>query len=299
MNLNPRVQQFTLLVIRQLATLCLGVVLLYLAMLGLPDAAYQRAGPFGTEATLRALRSQLALDRNPYERFILYWKHLASGELRSIYTQEPLRGILPAKLEQTGYVLAASLIALTFFTAGWLVLFRFFHRAKALGFLVGVAASVPVFLTATLLMYVGTMVGISNSVGAGISLALFPSILVATNLDHRWNCLRQAKYHVLALHYRVPWRALFGRGVREFAPSVVLIGNAVAFYLVAGISIVELILGIPGLGSWMLESLLRVDIPVIFLTGVVVSVSASTVLLAANLVALWSDPRYTPRLAPS
>jgi ABC-type dipeptide/oligopeptide/nickel transport system permease component len=278
----------------------LGIAICFLAIVGLPDAAYQRAGPYANEATLERLRSELALDRSPPARFAIYWRRLWTGELRSMYTQEPLRDVFPEKLTHTMKVLAAGVAALAALTAGWMLAYRAFPRLRhVIGIAIGATASVPVFLSATLLMYAATVVGAPGWLAAGVSLALFPSILVATNLEQRWAAATHAKYRVVERHYRISRFASFRRLIREFAPASVLIGNAIAFYLVAGVSIVELVFGIPGLGRWMLDALLRVDLPVIFLTGVAASASASLVLFVANLISLWADPRHEPRLVAS
>ncbi len=284
----------------QLACLLLGVTLCFVAIVGLPDAAYQRAGPYANEAALQQLRAELALDRSPPARFSIYWRRLWSGDLRSIYTQEPLLDVFPEKLAHTAKVLAAGVGALVVLSAAWVLAYRAFPGLRHfISIAVGATASVPVFLSATLLMYVATLTGTPNWIAAGLALALFPSILLATNIEQRCAAVAHANYRTLEHHYRISRLASLRRLVREFAPTAILIGNAIAFYLVAGVAIVELVFGIPGLGRWMLDSLLRVDLPVIFLTGVAASVSASLVLFAANLVALWADPRHEPRLVAS
>ncbi|MDW8309218.1 MAG: hypothetical protein RMK20_07575 [Verrucomicrobiales bacterium] len=295
-----RFGQILRLALKHLGTVLLGVALCFMALLGLPDAAYQRAGPFATEPVLQRLRAELSLDRTPPVRFVHYWQRLLNGQLRSFYTQEPLREVLPVKIRHSLGVVVVGVAGLVVFTAAWFAAFRLFPRfRRPLGWLVGVSASVPVFLTATLFLYVCAVLKVPALVGAGLSLAVFPSLLLATNLEQRWTALTRAGYHLLAIHYRISAAKMAVRTAREFAPAVVLVGNALAFYLVAGLCIVELIFGVPGLGRWMLESLLRVDLPVIFLTGVVVTVSASLVLMAANAIALWADPRHAPRLAPA
>lgn len=272
--------------------LLLGVVVVFALTLGLPDPAYRLAGAFADEGSLQALRDEFHLDASPPVRFALYWRGLFSGKITSLYSREPLLEVLPKKLLVTFNLFVGSLACLAVMTAMWFwLLLKFGKMQNVVNLLVGSAASLPLFISGTFLLYGCTMLGIPGWIGASLALAIFPSLLLSTNLVQRWESARSAPYRVLEVHYGVSGSAWLQRRLREFAPAATILFNAMTFYLVAGFAVAEQIFGIPGLGRWLLESIIRLDIPVMFLVGVLLAVLTAGLSFINELFSSWADPR--------
>ncbi len=262
--------------------------------LGLPDAALTQAGLYATDTSLAELRQKLGLDRPPVERFVGFCRDVVSGRLRSWYTSQP---IVPAARDKAAVslrVLLYSMVALAALTALWLLLFRRLGARPSVDVLLGTTASIPVFITGTFALYLCTALGIPPAVGAGTALAVFPSLILSTNIHDIWRQRRHRPYAVLEHHYRLSGWSHAKRLLHELVPSLAIVLNAFVFFLTAGLAVVESIFGLPGLGRWMLDSILRLDLPVVFLVGTI-ACTAIAVLFAVNawLAARWLQPVST------
>ncbi|HEB79851.1 MAG TPA: hypothetical protein ENI79_05185 [Rhodospirillales bacterium] len=273
------------ILLKYILAFLVGTVLIYWLSIGLPDVAFVKAGAYASADTVQALKVELHLDRPPVEQFFGYWDALLSGEMRSFYTREPLIGVLPDKLAVSGVLLLATFNALAVLTGGWLLVFRLFRKTPFVrNLLISWVASVPLFVSAILLLFITTMLGIPPVIGAAVSLALFPSLLLSANIFQRWSVLRKKPYSLLAQHYRLPAGAMLARRMREFLPSLSILFNSLAFFITTGIAIVEWLFGLPGFGRWTMESILRLDTPVIFLAGVIATAAVSSLLFAEELL---------------
>ena len=263
----------------------LGVALIFALTLGLPDAAYSVAGAYSTQETIQNLRAELDLDGPAIGRFASYWRQFFSGSLRGFYTREPLLEVLPAKLVTSAGLFVSALGALAVLTALWLATFVLLRKAPLTqNLLVSGAASVPLFISTTVVLYLCTALKLPLWLGGALALGVFPSLLLSTNIWQRWEQTKHEDFHVFAVHYRLGRWVMFRRKLREFMPSLSILFNAMAFYVATGLAIVEWMLGIPGLGRWTLESILRLDIPVVFLCGVVSTFVIATLFAVEDLL---------------
>lgn len=276
------------LAVKYFIAFILGVLVIFWLTLGLPDAAFSLAGAYSTEDTLKNLRAELQLDRPAAEQFVTYWQSFLSGSMRGFYTREPLIEVLPIKLFISLGLFAATIAVLIILTAAWLMVFRGTHKFPLIqNLLISGSASVPLFISTIIMLYVCTALGLPLWLGGALALAFFPSLLLSTNIYQRWESLKHKPFHILAVHYRIAPLTLFYRRLREFTPSLSIAFNSMAFFVATGLAVVEWMLGIPGMGRWTLESILRLDIPVIFLTGVI-----GTFLVCAFLAAEEAINRY-------
>lgn len=268
-----------------------GLSLIFALTLGLPDAAYQVSGPYANAVALAQLHKEFGLEGSSLSRFASAWTRLFHGDLRSMYTQEPLVPVLREKIATSlPIVVAASLITIVF-GAGLAWLMSLSHGIRrVLSALVGVSATVPVFITATLLLLLSGKLSLPLAVLAAISLSLFPSFLIATNLAERWQEVRRAPYNVLAWHYGLPGHMQALRTLKASQGTAVILFNAVIYFLATGIVVVEPLFGLPGLGRWLLTSALRLDMPVLFLIGITLSGAIALLSYGRELVGLiWGS----------
>ncbi len=266
----------------------LSVAIIFTLTLGLPDVVFALAGTYASAESIQGLRAQLNLVGSPIHQFIGYWDAFLSGSMRSFYTREALIEVLPRKLAVSTLLLGASIAAMIIMTGLWLAIFRLFRRAPVLRLLlISSAASIPLFVSAILLLYASTALGFSPWIGGAVALALFPSVLLSTNIRQHWITLRRKSFMILAVHYRVGPVAMLRRRLLEFLPSLTIAINATAFFVATGIAVTEWMFGIPGFGRWTLESILRLDIPIVFLAGVVASAFVSLLLMCEEMLRWW------------
>ena len=275
-----------------LVAFLLGTLLIFFLTLGLPDAAYRVAGPLANETALAQLREEFALEGPAITRLGSAWHRLLAGELRSMYTRDPVLSVLKDKAPASVALVASATLSTVLLSAGvvWL-LGRSNRIRRVTNALVGVSATVPVFITATFLLLLSSRLGIPLGLSAAASLAVFPAILLSTNLFERWREVRRTPHNVLAWHYGLSNRQLTWRMVRDSSGAGAILINAVIFFLATGIVIVEPLFGIPGVGRWLLISALKLDMPVLFVVGVALS--------GAIAVVSWHREVLLRILAPS
>lgn len=263
----------------------LATVLIFAMTIGLPDATYALSGTYASTDVLKALKIELGLTGGPLEQFLGYWTSLFSGNLRSFYTREPLIEVLPLKLGISFHLFGATLCCLTILTAFWILCLRMTHEAPLLrNFLVSWTASVPMFVSASIFLYLSTPLGMPPKVGAAIALAIFPSLILGVNVYQRWNDLRHKAFNILATHYGMPLHLKIGRRVLEFMPSFAIAFNSIAFFFGTGIAAAEWMFGIPGAGRWFLDAMLRLDLPIVFLMGTVSSLCVCVCLMFEEML---------------
>lgn len=247
----------------------LGQAAIFTLTLGLPDAALSVAGPFANKAALDEIRHQFELESSIPIRFIGTWQRLLTGDLRSMYSDQSVVAILGEKLRESAQLLALAIV-LTVGIAALILwaLGRSTRIRRVLDLAIGVAATVPVLVTATLLMVVSSRMRAPPLLPAALALSLFPAILISTNLFERWREIRAAPYNLLASHYGVADTRLMWTMTLDSAGAATVLINAIMYFALTGIIIVEPIFGVPGVGRWVLTSVIRLDLPAVFAFGV-------------------------------
>lgn len=269
-----------------------GVFLIYILTLGLPDVSYRLAGGYADSNVIANIREELHLNSPPATRFFLFWKDFLSGNLKSFYSREPLIKVIPEKISISMKIFFLAICGTIGLTILFIFLFLISNKSKKIfEWMVGTVAVVPVFISATLLLYLSTIWMIPYELGAAFSLAIFPSILWSTNIFHRLKKVRRSPHTLLALNYRISRMHLIQRYIREFVPSTSMLFNAMTFFLTLGLAVVEGIFGLPGVGRWFLESMMRIDLPVIYFTSVFLSISIAFIYTVNSILLLWADPR--------
>lgn len=245
-----------------LAVLVVWIVVFILTT-GLPDASIALSGGKATGESLQHIREELQLDQPLSKRFFSFWSHLFQGELRSYYTSEPLHTVLAAKLNISGILLLSALLSLLLLTIIRLALMFVFRSSNwAISLLIGLTSSEPLFISLPILLFLCGRLGISPVIGGGFSLAIYPSMLLATNLiDLTGQKKTPPQYTILASQCGLRGPAWLAMKLRASHSAVQIFLNSIAFFILVGIPVAELMLGLPGAGRWMLESILRIDLP--------------------------------------
>ncbi|MFH1034362.1 MAG: hypothetical protein V1806_07635 [Pseudomonadota bacterium] len=278
-------------IVKHILGFILAIMLIFLLTLGLPDATYQVAGAFANATVLDHIRKEYGLDGDALTRLESFGRGLARGELRSLYTQELVIPILIEKIPQSMAVVASASVLSVLIGSGLAVLMAVSKRFRVIvSSFVGMAATVPVFVTSTLLLFMSSRIAAPLWLYAGISLAVFPGILLSTSIFGVWREARSASHSILSWHYGLRGFAQVPRFIRAAPGTMAVFINAMIFFVATGLIVVEPLFGISGIGRWLLVSALRLDMPVILFIGTVLSAVAIALGLLRDLLLFYTMP---------
>lgn len=281
------------------ATVWLAVTLAFFALQVIPgDAALENLSEAGASpAVVEARRAQLGLDVPPLEQYLRYMAGLVTGSLGvSLLDGRPVAEILGQPAFSTlQLALAAGLITLlTGLPLGLLAASR--GRGGLSGRLVlGLMMSVPILWTGTLaLSAIGPMR--TGAVGD----LLLPALLLGLSgagafglVTERAIAETQTQSFVRTARAKgLRERDVQWRHVLRASAGTLLVAYMLQFgFLLSGAVLIEALFNRSGIGRLLVQTALRQDYPVVL--GVVVwsAVWYGALLLAADLLAYWLDPR--------
>ncbi|OGF97666.1 MAG: hypothetical protein A3F83_08655 [Candidatus Glassbacteria bacterium RIFCSPLOWO2_12_FULL_58_11] len=273
------------------------------------DPARLMAGQNASAETIELIRVRLGLDRPVHERYWIFLKNLARGELGYSYRQRrPVAGVIlerfPATLE---LALAAVLIALVLGVGAGVLAARFHgswpdYGVMALSLL---GISTPVFWLGLMLIVVFSVwLGWLPVGGYGESgemrYLILPALSLSAISTGYFSRITRSSFlevlrgdFILAARARgIPERRILGRhALRNAAvPLVTVVGTNLAG-LLGGAVATETVFAWPGIGRAIYDAILLRDLPVveggvIFLAFIFVVAN-----LAIDLLYLWIDPR--------
>jgi ABC-type dipeptide/oligopeptide/nickel transport system permease component len=114
-------------------------------------------------------------------------------------------------------------------------------------------------------------------------------MLLATNLiDISGHRKAPPAYSILARQCGLRGWARWAMELRVSSSAVQILLNSMAFFVLIGIPVAELMLGLPGAGRWMLESILRIDIPVIYLCAIFSALLCAVIYFFNEVYSAWS-----------
>lgn len=279
------------------------------------NAAIMILGEYGTEEAVAALERQLGLDRPWYIQYLTWVTGILQGDLgQSLRLSLPVSEVVGGAFWNSASLAVTALVAVTIVAIPLGVLASIKRGTKAdllIGIFAYIGASMPEFVTATLLLIflAGPATGLlpaGGFVAPGESLAGFTShvVLPAATLGliltaHISRQVRSEMSEVLSSDYI---RAARLKGLRErrvirrhalpnsLAPAVAVISLDIG-YLLGGIIVVEEIFAWPGLGRLLIYALENRDLPVIqAITLLLATVYALSNLLSDIAIAIL-DPR--------
>lgn len=309
---------YAYLVKRILATIpvmiVVGIFVFLLLHLTPGDPAAVIAGDYASPKDIERIRAQLGLDEPIYVQFGVWVSKLMAGDLGiSIFSNLPVSQLIMQRIEPT-IALAVVTIILAVIVAvplGVLAAWRagtWIDRGTMLFAVFGF--SVPVFVTAYLLMYgfAITLKWLPVQGYTSISEGLFPFlrhiILPAVALATIYTALiaRITRASVLEVLSEDYIRTAHAKGLTSTSvlirhalknaavPIITIIGIGIAL-LIGGVVVTESVFNIPGLGRLTLDAILHRDYPII--QGVLLIFSGVYVLinLVIDISYTFLDPR--------
>jgi ABC-type dipeptide/oligopeptide/nickel transport system permease component len=295
-----------------LVPVLLGVSLVVFGALRLipGDPARLLAGDDATEDVVESLRRRFGLDRPLATQYALWLGRVATGDLgRSFKSGRPVTAEIAARYGHTVALTLVSVVlaALTGIPAGLLAASRRGRgadRATMLLALLGVC--VPAFWLGLMLqLLLSVQLGWLPTAGAGTWQHLVaPSLtLAAFAVANFTRVTRASVLEVLDQDYvrtargkgLAERRTLFLHALRNALLPVVTVVGVEFGHLMAGTVVAETVFGYPGIGRFLVQSILSRDYPAV--QGVVLLIAVSYVLvnLAVDLAYAALDPRVSYR----
>jgi peptide/nickel transport system permease protein len=290
----------------------LVTVLIFLLIKLVPgDPASAILGDRATDASVRALRHQWGLDRPIWEQYAIYMRNLATGNLgQSLRYQTPVTSMLPRRTGVTFFLIIYSL-TLSVLIAVPLALLAALYRNRwpdhVIRAFMALPLASPAFWIGILLLIVFALKLRwlpAEGYGEGFTDHLQHLFLPALTLSYAFASvlsrnLRSSLIDVLTTTYVDFARAkglrrravLFGHVLRAaMLPIVTLVGVRLS-YAIGGSVVIETVFAIPGLGSWMVDSILSRDYVVVQTLTLMFALGTMLINLTTDLVYPLFDPR--------
>lgn len=290
-------------------------ILIFAATEVLPgDVASAVLGQSATPSALAALRAEFNLDQPAYLRYIDWLSGVLSGDLGTSFTsRRDITETISLRLGNT-LVLAAATAIVTVPAAVFLGILSVYRHNGFLDRVVNAftraTVALPEFFSGYLLIFVfavtlgwlpsSAAVFRDMSPGARAVALILPCITLALAvIGHITTMTRAALLNVMSSPY-IEMAELKGLSrwtiIRRHAlPNAVgPIANVVALnlaYLVVGVVVVESVFVYPGMGQYMIDAVLRRDVPTVQACGLIFSVAYIVVNMLADIFALIANPR--------
>jgi len=290
----------------------LVTVLIFLLIKLLPgDPASAILGDRATDASVAALRHAWGLDRPIWQQYLVYMRNLLTGNLGiSLRYQSPVVEMLPARMSVTFFLVTYSLV-LSVLIAVPLALVAAFYRNRWPDQVIRTAMALPLAAPG---FWIGILLLILFSLklrwlpaegyGDGFPDHLRHLFLPALTLSYAFASvlcrnLRASLVDVMTTAYvdfarakGLRRRVVLFRHVFRAAllPAVTLIGVRLS-YAIGGSVVIETVFAIPGLGSWMVDSILARDYVVVQTLTLMFALGTMLINLATDLLYPLFDPR--------
>jgi peptide/nickel transport system permease protein len=290
----------------------LVTVLIFLLIKLIPgDPASAILGERASNEAVQALRRQWGLDRPLPVQYGVYLRNLVTGDLgQSLRYRTPVIDLLPRRTAVTVFLVVYSML-LSLLVAVPLAMVAATHRDRwpdqlVRGLIVVPLAS-PVFWIGILLLILFALTlrwFPASGYGEGFLGHLRHLFLPALTLSSFFTAvltrnLRSALIDVQTTAYvdfarakgLARRRVLFGHVLRAaLLPIVTLIGVRLS-YTIGGSVVVETVFALPGLGSWMIESIFSRDYMVVQTLTLAFALGVMLINLLTDLIYPLFDPR--------
>lgn len=256
-------------------------------------------GERGISVNLETVRQQLGLDKPLHAQFLSYVSGLVRGDLgRSFFSNEPVGTMLWARIPMTFTLAFISLligVAIAIPTGILAAVKRGSVLDQGFMFLAIFGVSMPAFWFALVLMlifavrfgwfpvvgYVGFLehpaAWLRHIVLPAVAIGFAQSALIARmTRSSLLEVLRQDYVALTARAKGLPvWKVILKHALPNAAfPIVTVVGMSFA-YLIGGVVIIEMVFALPGVGSLLINSIMRRDYQVI--QGVLLFIAAANV----------------------
>ena len=302
--------------------LSLGILLLFAAsalLFGLTeilpgDAAQAQLGQSATPENLANLREEMGLNRPALTRYAEWIGGILTGDMGNALSNKlPIGEQIGKRLSATMFLAFwAALISVPVAILLGLVAVRYLNRwpDKVISGSTLAAISLPEFMIAYILIFVfAVKLGWAPSF-ANVppdmplleklhSIALPIAVLTMVVLAHMMRMTRAAILNVMQSAY-IETAELKGLSSFEvirkhaFPNAVAPIVNVVMInlaYLVVGVVVVEAVFAYPGMGQYLVDAVVKRDVPVVLTSGIIFSAVYIILNMIADIVSILSNPR--------
>jgi ABC-type dipeptide/oligopeptide/nickel transport system permease component len=297
----------------QLIPVLFGISLVVFFMIRLipGDPAEVMLGERGTVEAREQIRRVLGLDRPIYEQYGLFLLRLAQGDLGdSFVLRKPAMPLILERFPRTLFLAIYGLvlsIVVALPLAMWSALKKDSLADQAIRGLVTITLAMPSFWIALLLILLFSVrLHIFPFAGYGenwlehllylflpaLSIALASSAVLVRNLRAGILAVLQSDFVRTARAKGLPFGQVFTRHVlrNSLISTITLLGLHTA-YAVGGAVIIETVFAIPGLGSFLLNSIFARDYPVVQAITLLFAVLVILVNLMTDVIYAFVDPR--------
>ena len=302
--------------------LSLGILLLFAAsalLFGLTeilpgDAAQAQLGQSATPENLANLREEMGLNRPALTRYAEWIGGILTGDMGNALSNKlPIGEQIGKRLGATMFLAFwAALISVPVAILLGLVAVRYLNRwpDKLISGSTLAAISLPEFMIAYILIFVfAVKLGWAPSFANvppdmplleklhSISLAI--AVLTMVVLAHMMRMTRASILNVMQSAY-IETAELKGLSSFEvirrhaFPNAVAPIVNVVMInlaYLVVGVVVVEAVFAYPGMGQYLVDAVVKRDVPVVLTSGIIFSAVYIILNMIADIVSILSNPR--------
>ena len=302
--------------------LSLGLLLLFAAsalIFGLTeilpgDAAQAQLGQAATPESLANLREEMGLNRPALTRYTEWVGGMLTGDMGNALSNKLPIGEQIAKRMSATIFLAfwAALISVPVAILLGLIAVRYLNRwpDKLISGVTLASISLPEFMLAYILIFIFSVtlgwapsfanVSPSMSIFEKLhSIALPIAVLTLVVLAHMMRMTRAAILNVMQSAY-IETAELKGLSTFEvirkhaFPNAVAPIVNVVMLnlaYLVVGVVVVEAVFAYPGMGQYLVDAVVKRDVPVVLTSGVIFAAIYIILNMVADIVSILSNPR--------
>ncbi|MFT5784768.1 MAG: peptide/nickel transport system permease protein [Ascidiaceihabitans sp.] len=302
--------------------LALGILLLFAAsalIFGLTevlpgDAAQAQLGQTATPENLENLREEMGLNRPALTRYTEWVGGMLTGDMgNALSNRLPIGEQIGKRMSATLFLAFwAALISVPFAILLGLIAVRYLNRwpDKLISGVTLASISLPEFMLAYILIFI-----FSVTLGWAPSFANIPpgmplleklhsislpiAVLTMVVLAHMMRMTRAAILNVMQSAY-IETAELKGLSTFEvirkhaFPNAVAPIVNVVMLnlaYLVVGVVVVEAVFAYPGMGQYLVDAVVKRDVPVVLTSGVIFSAIYIILNMVADIVSILSNPR--------
>jgi peptide/nickel transport system permease protein len=290
----------------------LVTVLIFLLIKLLPgDPATAILGERASDAAVRALQRHWGLDRPLVVQYGVYMRNLLTGDLgQSLRYRTPVVDLLPRRMQVTLFLVVYSTI-LSLLIAVPLAIAAATYRDRwpdqvVRGVITVLLASPAFWLGILALILFALTLGWFPASGYGegfvdhlrhlflpaLTLSSFFTAVLTRNLRSALIDVQTTAYVDFARAKGLDRRTVLFRHVLRAAllPIVTLIGVRLS-YAIGGSVVVETVFALPGLGSWMIESIFARDYMVVQTLTVAFAFGVMLINLVTDLIYPLFDPR--------
>ena len=302
--------------------LALGVLLLLAAsalIFGLTevlpgDAAQAVLGQAATAENLANLREEMGLNRPALTRYLEWLGGIITGDMGLALTNKlPIADQIAFRMSNTLFLAFwAALISVPLAILLGLIAVRYQNRwpDKLISAVTLASISLPEFMIAYILIFffavqlfwAPSFASINDSMSLlemlhAISLPV--AVLTLVVLAHMMRMTRAAILNVMQSAYietaelkglttfNVIYRHAFPNAIAPIV-TVVMINLA---YLVVGVVVVEVVFAYPGMGQYLVDAVVKRDVPVVLTCGVIFAAVYIILNIIADVVSILANPR--------